>query len=177
MENTTNKPSKKLLVHLKNLDSGNNAEVLTAINALRNDGTEEAIPFLVKTLVNNPDEDIKNAVSHLLFDLKNERALPGLIMAIINPENKAYKRLLLSSVWESGLDASPYLKNFVEIAVDADYLETIECMTIIENMPGPFNPETLEESIAIARDAADEHEERFDLLNSIWEVLVDFRAE
>lgn len=175
MNPTSEKISKKLLVHLKNLESGSNAEVLASIRTIRDEGNENAIPFLVKTLVTNPSEDIKNEISNLLFDLKNEKALPALIMAILNPENKEYKRLLISACWESGLDCSPYLKAFVEMAVDADYLETIECLTVIENMKGPFNQEALEESIKIALDAADEDPSRFELLNSIWEILVDFR--
>ncbi|MBA3899606.1 MAG: hypothetical protein H0X62_05235 [Bacteroidetes bacterium] len=177
METTQNKPSEKLISQLKNLENGNNAEVLTAIKIIRDEGNEAAIPFLVKTLVKNPDQDIKNEISYLLFDLKNEKALPPLILAIHNPENKEYRRLLISACWESGLNCSPYLKIFVHMAVASDYLETIECLTVIENMIGPFNPGDLDESIIIARDAADEDEARFDLLNSIWEVLVDLKAE
>jgi hypothetical protein len=177
METTQNKISSALLAQLKNLEFGNNAEVLTAIKTIRSEGNENAIPFLVKTLVTNPDPDIKNEISNLLFDLKNEKALPPLIMAILNPENKEYRRILISACWESGLNCSPYLKIFVEMAVASDYLETIECLTVIENMIGPFSLKDLEESMNIAKDAADEDELRFDLLNSIWEVLVDFRAE
>jgi HEAT repeat protein len=167
----------KIIPHIKALESDKNAEVMRAVQALRDSGTEEAIPFLVHTLVHHPSEEIKNEIGHLLFDLKNEKALPGLILAIQNPENKEYKSLLISACWESGLNCTPFLKEFVDIAINSDYHETIESLTVIENMIGPFNAEDLEESISIVRNAADDDDVRFPLLNSLWEVLVDFRQE
>jgi HEAT repeat protein len=167
----------KFVEHLKGLESANNAEILKAIRAIREDGNENAIPFLVKTLVNNPDEDIKNEVAHVLFDLKNQRALPGLIIAIMNPENREYQHTLVAACWESGLNCTPFLSEFTEIAIHSDYLVTLESLTVIENMTGPFNQEELNKCIEKVRNAADEFPERFELLNGLWEVLVDFKAE
>jgi hypothetical protein len=167
--------NKAILNHLRGLESSSNAEVLKAIKNIREEGTEDAIPFLVKTLVTNPDEDIKNEVAHLLFDLKNEKALPGLIMSILNPENQEYKQTLVAACWESGLNCTPFLRDFVDIAISSDYMVTIECLTVIENMIGPFNAEELEQCIEKVKYASDEDPDRFDLLNQIWEVLVDFR--
>ena len=161
---------------LKNLESRNKAEVITSIDMLRKEGNESAIPFLVSTLVNNPDEGVKNAVSALLFDLKEEKALPALIIAIIDPVNKEYQQLLVSACWESGLNCRPYLKFFAELAIISDYFVAIECLTVIENMVGPFDEKELEAAITMVKEGADNDEEKFDLLNSIWEVLVDFKA-
>ena len=43
-------------------------------------------------------------------------------------------------------------------------------------MVGPFNEKELEAAINMVKEGADNDEEKFDLLNSIWEVLVDFKA-
>ena len=166
----------KLIIHLKGLESQNNAEVMKSIQALREEGTEEAIPFLVQTMVNNPVEDIKNEIAHLLFDLKNVQALPPLIAEIINPSNLEYQHILVSACWESGLDCTGYLNFFVELALSSNYLVAFECLTVIENMSGPFDTADLERLIEKTKSAADEDSDRFDLLNSLWEVLVDFKA-
>jgi HEAT repeat protein len=168
--------NKKILIHLKGLESTDNAEILKAVKNIREEGTEDAIPFLVKTLVNNPDEDIKNEVAHVLNDLKNPKALPALIMAIMNPENQEYKQTLVAACWESGLNCTPFLREFVDIAINSDYMVTIECLTVIENMIGPFDTEELEHCIEKVKYASDEDPDRFDLLNQLWEVLVDFRT-
>ncbi|MDQ3191653.1 MAG: hypothetical protein M3Q58_08670 [Bacteroidota bacterium] len=167
---------KKTIIQLRGLESVNNAEVLKSIQALREDGTEEAIPFLVKTFVNNPNEEIKNEVVHLLFDLKNVKALPALLVEIINPDNLEFQHILVSACWESGMDCSSYLKFFIELAISSNYLVTFECLTVIENMPGPFNNSELGIFIEKVKNAADEDPSRFDILNSLWEVLIDFKA-
>ncbi|HET6244090.1 MAG: HEAT repeat domain-containing protein [Bacteroidetes bacterium] len=168
--------NKKTQIHVKALESANNADVLKSIQALRLNGTEEAIPFLVQTLVNNPDEDIKNEITHLLFDLKNIKALPALVMEIINPANLEFQHILISACWESGMDCSKYLNFFVELAINSNYCVAFECLTVIENMVGPFNVPKMDELIEKTKNAADEDPSRFDLLNSLWEVLVDIKA-
>ena len=130
----------------------------------------------MKALVSNPSEEIKNAVSNLLFDLKEEKALPALIVAIIEPSNRSYQQVLVSACWESGLNCTPYVKFFAELAVLSDYFVALECLTVIENMVGPFDETQLTEAISMAKEGADNDEEKFDLLNSIWEVLVDYKA-
>lgn len=158
------------------LESGNNAEILKTIERLRSDGSATSIPYLVDVLVNNPSEDVKNAVAAYLFDLKEKSALPALIRAIQDPRNREYQQLLVSACWESGLDCTPYLDFFIDLAIIADYMVCLECLTVIENMPGPFDPATLDMTISKIKNAADEDNEgKFDLLNSLWEVLVDFR--
>lgn len=158
------------------LETGNNAEILKTIEVLRSEGNETSIPVLVDVLVKNRNEDVKNAIANYLFDLKSERALPSLIRAIQDPDNIEYQQLLVSACWESGLNCSSYLGFFVDLAIIADYMVCLECLTVIENMPGPFDEAQLGSAISKIKEATDEDNEgKFDLLNSLWEVLVDFR--
>jgi len=161
---------------IKNLSSKNDIEVLDAIEKLRINGNENAIPFLIELLKNNKSEEVKNDVANLLFELKNEKALPILIKEFNKPENLEYQRLLVSACWESGLDCTPYLFHFIELAIKSDYMVCLECLTVIENLKGPFNPEILDKTISLMRIAADNNEDgKFELLHCIWEVLVDFK--
>lgn len=167
----------KSIQHLHaQLETGNNADVLRAMEALRHDGDVTTIPYIVNVLVNNPNEDVKNEALHYLFDLKEESALPALIRAVQDPKNKEYQQMLVSACWESGLDCTPYLYFFVDLAIISDYMVCLECLTVIENMPGPFDLPILDKAIDKIKNAADEDDEgKFDLLNSIWEVLLDFK--
>ena len=44
------------------------------------------------------------------------------------------RQLLLSTIWNSKLDYSYFLPEFVEISIDGDFMEALECLTIIENL-------------------------------------------
>ena len=56
----------------------------------------------------------------------------------MDPDNLSIRQILLSTIWNSRLDYSLYLAEFVEMAVEGDYLEALECLTIIENLEGTF---------------------------------------
>lgn len=156
-------------------DSTKEKELLSIIETIRTSGNLKAIPALIKMMEKVDNEDIQNTIANMLFDIKDPGIIPSIIEAIGNPGLQNFQRILVSSCWESGLDYSKHIGFFAELATKVDYLTTIECLTVIENMEGPFDQKDLEAAILLTRNAADEGELKFDLLNSIWEVLVDFR--
>lgn len=172
------KPLKNIIqAQLKDLQADNAKTVIAAIEKLREIGDESVIVPIINTLVNHPLEDVKNAASHFLFDLKDAKVLPTLIREIQNPDNKEYQRILVSACWESSMNCSAYLPFFVDLAIISDYMVCLECLTVIENMEGPFELQEINNAIEKVKNAADEDEEgKYELLNSIWEVLVDIRA-
>jgi nitrate reductase assembly molybdenum cofactor insertion protein NarJ len=172
------KPLKNIIqAQLKDLQADNAKTVIAAIEKLREIGDESVIVPIINTLVNHPLEDVKNAASHFLFDLRDAKVLPTLISEIQNPDNKEYQRILVSACWESSMNCSAYLPFFVDLAIISDYMVCLECLTVIENMEGPFELQEINDAIEKVKNAVDEDEEgKYELLNSIWEVLVDIRA-
>jgi hypothetical protein len=172
------KPLKTVIQNqIKELESDNLKNVIAAIEKLREIGDESVIPAIVKILVNHPLEEVKNAASHFLFDLKDAKALPTLIREIQNPDNKDFQRILVAACWESSINCSAFLPFFVDLAIISDYMVCLECLTVIENMDGPFELQEINQAIEKVKNAADEDEEgKYELLNSIWEVLIDKRA-
>lgn len=172
-----NSINKQIQEQIKELDSNNPKNIITAIEKLREIGDESVIRPIIKVLVNHPLEEVKNAASHFLFDLKDPKVLPTLISEIQNPDNKEFQRILVSACWESSINCSAYLPFFVDLAIISDYMICLECLTVIENMEGPFDTNELNIAIEKIKNAVDEDEEgKYELLNSIWEVLVDFRG-
>jgi len=53
---------------------------------------------------------------------------------------------LLSTMWNNKLDYTYFLPEFVEIAVEGSFMEALECLTIIENLEGPFEERHILES-------------------------------
>jgi len=50
---------------------------------------------------------------------------------------------ILSTIWNTKVDFSNYIDEFVEIAVNGSFMETLDCLTIIENLEGPFMEEDI----------------------------------
>jgi hypothetical protein len=150
---------------------------LEGIAEMREKGNVKLLPAIFKLLRNSEDEKVKNEIAHFLFDIKDKDAIPYFIKAIEEPAFNDFQRILVSACWESSLDFTPYLLIFVNVAINADYLTCVECLTVVENMEGPFEASHLDIAIKTAKEAADEsNEEKFELLNGLWEVLVDFKA-
>ena len=62
-------------------------------------------------------------------------------------EYAKYRKELLETCWESGLDFSNWLPVFVNFLFDQDDEIVLEASTVISEMPGPFSPENLAISV------------------------------
>lgn len=162
--------------HTENSKSAEEKELLNIIDSIRKTGNIKAIPLLFKLIVSTENDDIQNEISHLIFDIKDVKIIPHLFEAIENPALIKFQRVLVSACWESGINYSMHLDFFVNLAAKSDYLTCLECLTVIENMEGPFDEKMLDQCMELSKNAADAEDGKFDLLHSIWEVLVDFRA-
>jgi hypothetical protein len=80
--------------------------------------------------------------------LLKENASQELLMEIIS--DKSYKKqraVLIAACWETGLDFSKYLEDFIDLLQDRDTddFSAIEIATVIDEMPGPFEEIVLDE--------------------------------
>ena len=138
---------------LEDLKSGNDAKFNAAIKSLQVNGDVTTIEPLVELLLTDQLSQLnKSALIELLSTLNLSDA-PDEIMRLIKDENYLKVRpIILSSIWNSKLDYSYFLSDFVEIAVEGDYLDTLECLTIIENLEGPFEERHILEAQLFLRD-------------------------
>lgn len=138
---------------LEDLKSGNDAKFHAALKALQVHGDIATIEPLVELLLNdNLTPSNKSALIELLSTINLSDA-PDEIMRLVKDDNYVQVRpILLGSIWNSKLDYSYFLSDFVEIAVEGDYLDTLECLTIIENLEGPFEERHILEAQLFLRD-------------------------
>jgi hypothetical protein len=73
-----------------------------------------------------------------------------LLMELDSPEER---QQVMQVLWSTRLDFSPFLVNFVHWALEGDYQNTLESLTVIEQMEGPF----LEEHLLEAQCLIQEH--------------------
>jgi hypothetical protein len=112
--------------------------------------TEEKINNLITLLADNPDYKIKEQA---LLTLKKEKGEELLLVAIASDKAKEKRHRLVAACWESEINFSKYLPFFVLLAVDNDYLVSLEAITVISTMEGPFDKKHLEDALVKVKNA------------------------
>ena len=139
----TKQKQNQLLLDLK---SESEVKSTTAILELASIGDLSVIPDLIEVLKQKAGTNIQKQTSKLLSDIQMSGAAEVFIQQIRKEESQEALKLILPILWESKLDFSEFLADFVEVSVSGDYLIALDCLTIIENMPGPFSESQLLEA-------------------------------
>ncbi|MCK9563032.1 MAG: hypothetical protein M0R02_09985 [Bacteroidales bacterium] len=127
----TNKSSIQLLC--QKLQSNNNAQILEAIQKIRNHGDVSLIPFLLNVYVTNSDSIIQKSVAECLYDIKNPLAAPVFIEALANKDFINAQIVVLQAMWQSGIDYSKYADSFIHILIHSDFETAIEAFSVIDS--------------------------------------------
>ena len=162
--------TKKILDYLS---SDNSENVLKGIEASRKDGNASTFKAMLDTLKKTDEPDIEAAVIAFLYDLKDEESIPFLIDAIKDPEMEHYQSFLVATFWQSSIDGADYIKDFVDAAIQGDYMTSLEALTVIENFDSSFSSSEILELETDLYQAIEEEEEenKKALLSSMQEVI------
>lgn len=132
------KKDEKLKLVLADLQSGDDKKVAKAIKSLELKGNASAIKPLVDALLAGISEKNHGAIIELLSSLKDTSAVVEVMDVLDDEKYLSIRQQILSTVWNTKVDFSGYIDSFVEIATTGDFMEAVECLTIIENLEGPF---------------------------------------
>ena len=110
-----------------------------------------------------------------MCSVKKEKGGDTLLVAIASPKAKDVRHLLVAACWESEINFSKYLPFFILLALDENYLISLEAITTIENMEGPFTETDLTSAIKKVKEfKKDITSERQVLLNDLVDTLTGF---
>lgn len=132
---------------IKDLKSNEEAFALKAIEKIKKGGDATYINDLLQALVDTTDVGIENGISQLLFDLKDKDAVEEIVNQLGNPNFADVRILMLSACWQSGIDLSHRLPDFITVASIGNYMECLEVLTVVENWETITNQEMLENEI------------------------------
>lgn len=164
---------------LLDVKSSNTAIVKTAFEGLKIVGEPSILhPIILELNTKNHTE--KNAlILEFLACLKDRKARSVMMDLIQQTELKDYQQLLLSTIWNSPLDYTDYLEVFVDLALKGDFIITLECLTIIENLDGPFSEKSVMEAQvllgAYAESNPDKNSQKGMLISEIALLIKDFQ--
>ena len=141
---------KKITVPLKkallDLESGEQKKMDQAIQTISASGNIALIPALLNLLLQNSSPLIHKKVMSLLADVTDIHAKEIIIESLKDDRYEILKTNLINIVWNSKLDFSEYIAEFVALSTQGDLMRAIECLTVIENLMGPFEEHHLLES-------------------------------
>jgi hypothetical protein len=149
------------------LKSDSTSKITAAVTEIANIGDISIIPVLVLVLKNNQDLSIQKQVKELLADIQLSQATEMFMEELKKEEEPDDIKKLLGVFWNSKLDFSDYLADFVEVAIDGDYLIALDCLTVIENMAGPFSESQLLEAQLHLKEFAENKNQSDDRKNQI----------
>lgn len=134
---------KKLKAIMSDLNSNDSAKVLKALKSLEIHGDSSVIPTLADCLLRQPEPQIEYEILELFSSLKDSSSAVEVMEIIDDPLYLPIRQKLLTTIWNTKVDFSDYIDEFVEIAVDGNFMEALDCLTIIENLEGPFMEENI----------------------------------
>ncbi len=177
MSESKKEREKTLQAIIKDLWASDEAIVLDAIKRARDEGDPSLIVPLLEMRATTESEKITDAIQNLLFDLSDNACLPPLIEALDDPKRRKIRSFILSIFWQSRLEATPYISTLTRIALEGNYMEALEVLTVVENLEGPFEEETLLEALILLRQYfgnADDQQEKHPLLLSLYEQIKQY---
>lgn len=150
MAKISQQKQEKINTLLSELKSDNITKIKTSLDALELIGNETVIFPILRILYPTEDHNEKNQLLiEFLCTVKDSNAKESLINALSEDEFTTIRSKILSVIWNSPLDFSEYLDYFVRLAVEGSFMESLECLTILENLEGPFEEEQLMEAQVI----------------------------
>ncbi len=136
---------------------------------------ENKVANLITLLTDPANKEIKEQA---LLTLKKDKEEDLLLLAIASPKAKEHRHKLIAACWESEINFSKYLPFFILLALDDDYMVSLEAITVISTMEGPFNREHVIEGLKKVKAAKKNiSSERVVLLNDLIVTLEDFSKE
>ncbi|WP_343637440.1 hypothetical protein [Fluviicola sp.] len=123
----------KINTLLSDLQSKDEVKVASAIKAFAIHGHATVIEPIIEVWRSGLSAGNEALVVDLFQSLKDTSAIEPLMEAFNDPKNADLRRKLASAFWNSKLDFSDYLADFVLFGIEGDFLDALEVITLIEN--------------------------------------------
>jgi len=136
----------KLKQIMLDLSTDDPKKITKSIKALETHGNASVIKPLAEKLKSGVTEKNQKEILELFCTLMDTSVTAEMMDVIEDDRYASIRQLMLSTVWNMRVDFSDYIDEFVQIAVRGDFMETLDCLTIIENMEGPFMEENILEA-------------------------------
>lgn len=121
----------KELSQIFNKDS--NILISEAIRNLRDEQPfEGAVQLLTDLYDRSSDLPLRKTITEFMNDIKDQSVATEVIAEIRKKKKSETKAMLVASCWQSPLNYSDHISEFVQLFLTGDLPTAIECLTVIE---------------------------------------------
>ncbi|HLV42900.1 MAG TPA: hypothetical protein VKY37_11520 [Brumimicrobium sp.] len=149
----------KVKTILKDINTGEEKKILDGLKTLKVNGDDNVIQPIIEVWNKGVSPVAEREIVTFLGDIKSTSSAQSIMDILLNEEYNEIHLALLTTIWNSKVDYSEYLVDFVTLAVRHDFMVALECLTIIENMEGPFEEHHILDAEIILREFAEDHNE------------------
>ena len=129
----------------KKFETKDTKEILNTLKEIRVSGQANIIPLLFEILESSKEKSISEEIVSILSQLKDKTCVPYVVKALKENEIKNFKKEIITSCWQSGLDYSEHITLFAKEFIRNDYVTAIEAFTVIEEWIFESGPEKVTE--------------------------------
>lgn len=144
---------------LKDINTGEEKKIIEGLKALKVNGDDNVILPIVDVWIKGVSPLTEQEIITFLGDIKSTTSVQSIMDILLDEEYNEIHVPLLSTIWNSKVDYSEYIVDFVSLAVQYDFIVALECLTVIENMEGPFEEHHILDAEIILREFAEKHNE------------------
>lgn len=172
----------KMNALITDLKTGDEKKVSKALKGLQVHGDDDAIFPIIETWSEGVSEKAEQEIIQFLGDIKSSTSADIIIEILLDQNFKNIHLPLLTTIWNSKVDYSTYLVDFVTLATQYDFMVTLECLTIIENLDGPFEEHHFLDAEIILREFAEKNQDtdpsdkKLQLIGELKHVLKDLES-
>ncbi len=160
MPDSTKTKTTKPSAALGDLKSAKSDKILAALKSFHTTGNASIVLPILELWKNNPSVEIEKEIEFLLISLKDSSTIQPLMEAYRNDDFRVIKRNLTVVFWNSKLDFSQYLSDFVLFAIEGDFQDTFEALTLIEQFETGLSESTIMESQLLLKEYFGSNENR-----------------
>lgn len=170
----------KLNTLINDLLSGEEKKIAAAIKGFAVHGDASVIEPLTRVWRTGLSEENEAMMTELFSNMKDQAIVAALMEAFRNPENQPIQRKLVSMFWNSSLDFSAYLPDFILFAIEGDFLDAFEAITLIEQFEEEIPESAILESQLLLKEyfgGSARNEQKDVLLSDLAILLKRFEEE
>ncbi len=159
----TDKERKELTEEIKkDLFASQDILIISALDKIKKHGNEALVEPMLHVYVDSDNEQITSQIDEMLSCLKISSAEKVLVDSLNKPELVSIQSNIISYIWNSGFQPADRIHDIIRVCVEGDYMTTLEGLTLIENMDGPFEEEHLMDALLNVKEKLIELKEKSD---------------
>lgn len=171
----------KVNVILKDINSGDDTKIIKGLKSLRVNGDDEVIKPIIEVWTKGVSRKVEVEILSFISDIKTSTSSEIIMEILQDKQYQAIHQPLLTTIWNSKVDYSDYLVDFVSIASQSNLLMVLDCLTILENLEGPFEEHHILDAEIIIREYAEKEnkekvkdEKKLQLMKEIANLIQGF---